>query len=165
MQKTILPILLLLLPLGLWAQKPPTQRTFEFSVRSDWFEFLNKAYPTSLLDACGGDLEQSFQKWGKMLHEMELYGQEIGFDIRGLKIWLKVFFRADGTPDYIAYSPKPGSVVFQEAELNAFFNGFMKRYKMEIAPGSAYAHYGGASFPTFIGYPAAPDGAPDNGKQ
>ncbi len=157
--------LLLFITLGLWGQKPPTQRTFEFSARSDWFEFLNKAYNTSLLDACGGDIEASFQRWGGMLQAMELYSQEIGYDIRGLKMWLKVFFRADGTPDYIAYSLKPESIVFDEAELNAFFNGFMKRYQMELSAPTAFAHYGGASFPTFIGHPVAPEAQPDTGKQ
>lgn len=161
----ILSLIFLLLPLGLLAQKPPTQRTFDFSLHPEWFEFLNKAYPMSMLEAGGSDIEVSFQKWGHMLQAMEAYGEEVGYDIRGMKMWLKVYFRADGTPDYLAYTLKPESAVYPEAELNAFFNGFMRRYKLPLINSVAYAHYGGASFPTFIGYPVGPQMQQDTGKK
>jgi len=81
---------------------------------------------------------------------MEAYAKEINFDINGVKIWVHVFWSADGTINHIAYHLKPNSKNIDDKEFSAFLSSFTNQYKFPlVTKGVNYSHYASAAFPTF----------------
>lgn len=113
------------------------------------YEALFDNYSTVLLEVCNDDMDQAFDKWLSMLEEMEAYASNIEYDIKGIKVWLNVFWEKDGTIRHIAYHLKVNSRNVERDELTAFFSSFMNHYKFPKVADTGYSHYGSASFPTF----------------
>ena len=112
-------------------------------------EGLSSEYETLLMTACNDDPEVAFSKWVDMVLAIEAYSEKTtGFDIRGTKMWIKVFWDKDGTIDYISYFLKPTSKNIPVNELNAFFKAFMSTYKLPLDATTKYHHYGAISFPS-----------------
>ena len=112
------------------------------------YEKLNLEYSVMLLTACNGDMESAYQKWISMLNEMEAYATLINYDIKGVKVWLNVFWNVDGSIKHIAYHLKQNSRNIDTAEFTAFLISFINHYKFPLVTQSKYSHYGSASFPT-----------------
>ena len=112
------------------------------------YEQLNLDYSVMLLTACKGDMDNAYQKWVSMLNEMEAYATMINYDIKGVKVWLNVFWNNDGTIKHIAYHLKQNSRNIDTAELTAFLTSFMNHYTFPLVVDKKYSHYGSASFPT-----------------
>jgi hypothetical protein len=113
------------------------------------YEALFENYSTALLEICNDDMDEAFDKWLSMLEEMESYANSIDYDIKGIKVWLNVFWEKDGTIRHIAYHLKANSRNIVRDELTAFFTSFMNHYKFPKVAKTGYSHYGSASFPTF----------------
>ncbi len=114
------------------------------------YEKLFDAHSTVLLEACNDDMDVAFDKWLSMLEEMEAYAISIDYDIKGIKVWLNVFWNKDGSIKHIAYHLKVNSRnIRNPEELTAFFSSFMNHYKFPIVTDRNFSHYGSASFPTF----------------
>lgn len=122
------------------------------------FEKLSSEYPSSLLDVYSYDMDKSYKQWMTMLHSMETYAERINYDIRGVKIWIKVYWAADGSIDYIGYCLKPNSRFMRHNEFSAFLKGFMatSHQSWSVTPTTKFSHYASASFPTFY----KPEGKP-----
>lgn len=105
--------------------------------------------PDLLLSVCDNSMEMAFEKWVNMLHDMEVYAEQQNFDIKGIKMWINVFWNSDGTIEHIAYFPKPNSKNMDYEELTAFIADFIRVYKLDLSHEKGYSHYGSASFPTF----------------
>ena len=106
--------------------------------------------PTSLLEVCGNAMDVAYAKWIYMLADMEEAAEAQGFDIKGLKIWMNVFWNADGSIDHFVYYPKPNSKNIDYSEFTAFLTKFAKTYVLDVDSDKGFAHYGSASFPTFV---------------
>ena len=102
-----------------------------------------------LLSVCEDDMQVAFEKWMSMLQEMEIYAESIEFDLKGLKLWLNVYWYENGAIRHISFFPKPRSRNMDNKEIEAFLKSFMKRYRFPIASEEKFAHYGIAHFPTF----------------
>ena len=89
------------------SSKVPT--TFLISEDDNAYGELVSNTPTSLLEVCDDAMDVAYKKWIFMLADMEDMAAEEGFEIRGLKIWINVFWNADGSIDHIVYYPKPSS--------------------------------------------------------
>jgi len=113
------------------------------------YEQLVQSSGDMLLSVCDNSMDEAFNKWNIMLLEMQTYAEELNFDIKGIKIWINVFWDADGSIRHIVYYPKPNSKSINYQELTAFFKNFKKVYKLPVEHESRYSHYGIASFPTF----------------
>lgn len=150
MRSFILALLLVGTTLSLNAQKNSIPKVFEISENDELFESLSSEFSGSLLSVCNDDMDKSIVKWMHFLRSMELYSEEVQYDIRGLKCWFKIFFNANGTIAHLSYSLKPNSININPEELSAFFAGFIKRYKLPVVSSNKFSHYAGASFPTFI---------------
>ena len=126
-------------------------RVFVLGEDEQAYNHLVESYGTSsLLNVCQNDMEKAFGKWLDMMGAMEAYAQKINFDINGVKIWVHVFWSADGTIDHIAYHLKPNSRNIDQQEFTAFLSSFIKNYKFPLTTdGVNYSHYASASFPTF----------------
>lgn len=123
-------------------------KVFLIGEYSEEFENMSMEYKSNLMKACEYDMDVAFQKWMSMLQEMEAYADQIEYDIKGVKIWMKVFWKNDGSIKHIAYYLKPRSRNTDTEELSAFFSSFMNNYRFPLISKEKYSHYGSAAFPT-----------------
>ena len=113
------------------------------------YEQLVQNSDIMLLNVCNNSMDDAFSRWNKFLFEMESYAEELNFNIKGVKIWINVFWKADGSIRHIVYYPKPNSININYKELTSFFKNFIKVYNIPIQYESEFSHYGIASFSTF----------------
>ena len=110
---------------------------------------LSMEHELLLLSVCEDDMQVAFEKWMSMLQEMEIYAKNIKYDIKGLKLWMNVYWNEDGSVRQISFFPKPRSRNVDPKEIAAFLKGFMKHYRFPLTSEVKFAHYGMATFPTF----------------
>lgn len=122
-------------------------KVFMLGEHEEKYEELVKDYETSLLTVCENDMSEAFKKWIGLNQEMETYAEQIEFGIKGLKVWLHVFWKNDGTIQHIGYYLRPDSRNVDAEDLNAFFSSFMNHYKMPLTTDMPYAHYSFVQFP------------------
>jgi len=125
---------------------PP--KVFILGEHESAYEKINLEYNVMLLAACEGNMDVAYQKWLGMLNEMEAYATMINYDIKGVKVWLNVFWNVDGSIKHIAYHLKQNSRNIDTAEFTAFLISFINHYKFPLTTNSKFSHYGSASFPT-----------------
>ncbi len=112
------------------------------------FENLQIEYEYSLLSVCNNDFEASFTQWILMLKQMEEYAVSIDYDLKGIKMWLQVFWHPDGSIHHVGYYLKPNSRNVRKEEMAAFFKGFIGHYKSSLTSTRKFSHYASANFPT-----------------
>jgi hypothetical protein len=113
------------------------------------FETLSKDHNTILLSVCGDNMDLAYERWIEMMMDVEDYADQINYDIKGVKVYMYVFWNADGSVAHLAFYPKPNSRNIPHEELTAFFKGFIKNYQIPLSSDQGFSHYGSASFPTF----------------
>lgn len=111
------------------------------------YEELLLSYSSSLLEVCNHEPMKAYENWLRLSLEMELFAQKIGFEIRGVKSWLHIFFNEDGTIGHLVYHLKPDSRFVQADELEQFFRQFIGQYNFPSAPGKKFANYSSMEFP------------------
>lgn len=111
---------------------------------------LVSSTPTLLLEVCNNAMDEAYKKWVYMMADIEDHAEKVGFEIKGLKIWINVFWNADGSIDHIVYYPKPNSKHIDYSTFTNFLNEFAKSYQMDLTASKDFVHYGSASFPTFV---------------
>lgn len=113
------------------------------------YESLVMDYQQSLLTACDCTMKEAFAKWLGMLHELDVYAKNNSVDIRGVKVWLHVFWNPDGTVDHIAYHLRPNSRDIEADAMTALLDGFTKTYSFPMTSEAGFQHYSTGSFPVF----------------
>jgi len=113
------------------------------------YDELVQEYEQSLLAACDCTMKSAFAKWLGMLHELDLYAARENVDIRGVKVWLHVFWQPDGTIDHIAYHLRPNSRSIDAEVMTSLLDGFTKDYAFPLTADEGFAHYSTGSFPVF----------------
>ena len=78
-------------------------KVFMIGEYEDLYSSLYEQYPGILLHQTENDMDQAFEKWLHMLYSMEEYADKIDYDVKGLKVWLQVFFNKSGKIDYILF--------------------------------------------------------------
>lgn len=116
----------------------------------DSYPELSQQHPEALLSIYGDNLDLAYKGWSEFLMDIEDYATELAFDIKGAKIWLNVYFNADGTIANLAFYPKPNSRNIEKEHLVAFFKSFVRQYKYPEVAEQGYQHNASASFPTFF---------------
>jgi hypothetical protein len=111
------------------------------------FEKLQSQYATSLLSICNYDPVATYEKWAQFLIDMEDYSESISYDMRGVKMWIEVFWHPNGHIKHIAYALKPQSRNVDLKELSAFMSSFMSHYKPRFQPNRKISHSSHAFFP------------------
>ncbi len=133
-----------------FGQETTTPKVFVLGEQEKSYEYLNQTYSQTLLEASDNNIQEAFNQWVNMMEAMDKYAEKIKFDLKGVRVWLHVFWAEDGTIDHIGYLLRPDSRNANPAELNAFFSTFMKKYKFPVKSEKKFNHYTGATFPTFI---------------
>ncbi len=129
------------------AQQVP--EVFLIGEHEDQYEEMIGDYQDLLLSVCNNSMDMAYDKWLEMLMQMENYADSLNYDIKGVKIWINVFWDKEGNIDHIVYYPKPNSKNMDFDKLSTFFKEFTKVYQMNIEADSGFSHYGSASFPSF----------------
>ncbi len=125
-------------------------KVFLIGEHEDQYGLLYETYHDILLSVCHDDMNLAFEMWMNMVSEMESYAHQAGFDLNGVKVWLRVFWNADGRIAHLSYFLKPTSINIAHAELVAFLSSFMSIYQMPIKTNLKYTHNGSAQFPTSL---------------
>lgn len=103
---------------------------------------------SSLLAVCEDDFNEAHGKWNSLLKEMEAHAEMINYDIKGVKMWLHVFWDNNGKINHIAFYLKPNSRNVKTEELTAFLTDFVNNYHLPAKYENNFSHYSGAAFPT-----------------
>ena len=104
-------------------------------------------YDVSLLTVCKEDMPKAFKKWISMNQEIEVYANQIEFDMNGVRLWLHMFWEKDGTIKHIGYYLRPNSRNIKLEDLTAFLTSFTNHYKFPLTAKTSYQHYSFAQFP------------------
>lgn len=116
----------------------------------DQYLLLSEQFPKPFLEVYNNDIDLAFKGWSELLMDMEDYAAELQFDMKGVKLWLNIWFNTDGTVAHLAYFPKPNSRNIPEEQLTAFFRTFVKQYHFKDKSAQGFQHSASASFPTFF---------------
>lgn len=111
------------------------------------YEKLQAQYGSSLLSICEYDPERTFISWAQFLIDMEDYSESINYDLKGVKMWIEVYWLPNGSLKHIAYALKPQSRNVETKELSAFLSSFINHYKPRFQPNKKISHSAHAFFP------------------
>lgn len=111
------------------------------------YERLTNVFPRTLLAVTSNDLDEAFKSWLELMGEIDRYSKTINFEIKGMKLWLHVFWNEDGTIAHIGFFFLPNSRNIKEDEVKAFFSSFIRQYKPVLKSDRKFSHYTSVSFP------------------
>lgn len=146
----ILPILLLLVFGSMPTQAQTGPVVIHMTSQDSLMTVFNKSYSTSLLVAADTSLSKMRQTWEDMLIQLEELSEEEQIDLRGVKLWLKVYWRTDGAIAHIAYQLQPRSLNISRAELEALLTYFVQQYRPNLRYKEPFAHQTSVGFPTYL---------------
>lgn len=150
LKHTISVFLLTFISLGsILGQADTLPKVFFLGEYEDSFQNLDQECGDILLTVCQDSMDLAYGNWLLFLGDIEEHAKEVNFDINGVKLWMKVFWNADGTMRNLAYYPKPNSRNMDFEELTAFFEDFSREYAFSLTHLKCFSHYSSASFPTF----------------
>jgi len=130
----------------------PSERAFLIGENEEYFELLVTEHEEQLLTVCSNSMDKAYEAWLGLLKDMEDFADEKDFDIKGIKLWINVFWNSDGSIRNIAYYPKPNSRYMDFMLLSSFLSEFASNYQFTTNNKSPFSHYGSASFPTFYSF-------------
>ena len=145
----ILFVFILLASVHIIALSQSTDRVFFIGENQKTYDKLIVTYNTHLLEVCDNSMDVAYEKWSGILYDIEKYVMAEHFDIRGVKLWMNVFFDGKGKIDNIVYYPKPVSKNMNYEQLSKILDKFVKTYNTSITAKVPFSHYGSASFPVF----------------
>jgi hypothetical protein len=122
-------------------------KVFQTGENEKAYEQIVKDYSNMLLTVCNNDLSTSFEIWTDFLRDLEAYAAQSGYDLKGAKLWLNVFWSKDGMIDHIVFYPKPNAKNLNYNNLIPILESFTAQYQLPIKFSSKYSHYGSANFP------------------
>ena len=125
------------------------QRVFMIGENQKTYDKIMMNYNAHLLEVCDTSMDEAYKKWSNVLYDIEKYVMNEDFDIRGVKLWVNVFFNKNGQIDYLVFYPKPVSKNMDFERLEDILVKFVANYKSGITADRSFSHYGSASFPVF----------------
>lgn len=138
----------LLLNMTVQAQQLP--KVFNITNQSELLEQLSASYPQSLFNASETNIEKMLQNWNHVLNGMEAYAESIDFDLKGVRVWLKICWAKDGQIDHIVYYLLDESINIDLLEFEAFLRSFMLNYRLPIKHKTGFAYDARLVFPLYL---------------
>lgn len=155
MKRMILACGLLLFVFNSFAQKSDSERVlyptvFQIGEFPSKFEELGENYNKALIEICDNDMREAHRQWQNLLKSIEAYSIKRNVDLKGVKIWIKVFWKEDGSIEHIAFHLKPNSKNISEEKLQKLLIDFVNSYEEKIPTSKkeSFSQYSTASFPT-----------------
>ncbi|HMQ05692.1 MAG TPA: hypothetical protein PKC30_00255 [Saprospiraceae bacterium] len=134
-----------------YAQNFRLPQVFMIGENEKEYESMVKNHPLPLIAVCDNSMERAFDQWENLMSEIENHANNAGFDLKGFKIWVNVFWDKEGVIRHIVFYPKPVSRLINYDEFTSFLRSFMTTYRMDIQAHAHYSHFGSMSFPVFRG--------------
>jgi hypothetical protein len=131
-------------------QQPSIPQVFVIGEYEDQYLDLSQTHPAVFMAVYGNDIDKAYQGWSEFLMDMEDYALDQSFDLKGVKLWLNLYFNADGTISNLAFFHKPNSRNVPDDELTVFFQKFVRQYRLPKSFDKGFQHSASASFPTFF---------------
>jgi len=136
----------------LWLQTGFSQETSIDKVlligdEDQYYENLVGSCDKMLLTVSDNSMNIAFEHWTSLLSSMETAAEDADFDLKGIKMWVNVFWNADGSIKNIFYYPKPNSKNMDFEKLTYFMEAFAADFILPIDSNTCFSHYGSASFP------------------
>lgn len=125
----------------------PLPKVINVAQNSAVLDKLSTQYQSSLFSASDTNFVTTINNWRNFLLSMEQYSETIDFDIKGIKVWLKVFWAKDGNIDHIAYILSDRSINIDLVEWEAFLRSFMRNNKLAIKHKRSFTYDGRLMFP------------------
>lgn len=129
------------------AQDVSVSKVMLIGEQDPYYESLVMECNTLLLSVTENKMEQAFDIWTNMLESIEAEAETADFDIKGVKLWINLFWNEDGSIKNIFYYPKPNSKNMDFEKLTSFLNRFADEYSLPKSYKSCFSHYGSAAFP------------------
>jgi hypothetical protein len=111
------------------------------------YEKMVQEYSTMLFNVCNNDMAKAYDVWSGLMQDFEVYAEKNNTDIKGVRLWLNVFWDKDGSIDYIVFYPKPNSKKINYENIKELLTGFARSYQLPIKYRQKFSHYGSAAFP------------------
>jgi hypothetical protein len=127
-------------------------KVFVLGDDEEWVTQLTKKHPALMITVFDNNMDNAYSKWVEVLADMEDYANRINYDIRGVKLWLNIYWNKNGVIENIGFYLKPNSRNVKPEDLMAFFTSYLKNQKIRIPYHLAYYHNGSATFPTNYAY-------------
>jgi len=129
-----------------------SERAFLIGESEEHFKLLVTEHSDQLLIVCNNSMDKAYDYWVSLLKDLEGFADDRNFDLKGTKIWINVFWNADGSIRNIVYYPKPNSKNMDFSLLSSFLSDFASSYQFTLSNDRPFSHYGSASFPTFSSF-------------
>jgi hypothetical protein len=123
---------------------------FSMGQNEEAYEKLCQEHARTLLAVSDNDMKKALNNWLEFVKSVQDYAGSIKYDIKGLKVWIHVFWNTDGSISNLGYFVMPNSRNFKPDELNAFFGSFIRQYHSNLRSDKKFSHYTSATFPTFV---------------
>lgn len=125
-------------------------KVFVLGYNESAYDQLSGEYSASLIEVNAEDEMQAQKMWTTMIVEMEAYADMLDFDIKGVKMWMHVFWNETGEIKHIGFYLKQSSRNIDTNELTSFLMDFMNNYYVPREFESKFSHYSGSgvAFPT-----------------
>ena len=133
-----------------YAQQSVLPEVFLIGEHEDRYLDLSQQHPGSFMTLYNNDINLAYKGWSEFLMDVEDYALDLDFDLKGVKIWINIYFNDDGTISNLAFFPKPNSRNVPNEQLVAFFRNFIHQYHLIEATDIGFQHSASASFPTFF---------------
>jgi hypothetical protein len=134
-----------------------TPKVFFTGEYESQYDVMVKDYSQMLFTVCAQDMNRAFDLWTDLLRDLEAHAASQNIDLKGVKLWINVFWNKDGMIDHIVFYPKPNSKNLNYETLKPVFESFIAIYQTPFKHTAKYSHYGSANFPVmskaFIGNP------------
>jgi len=123
-------ILALMMSFGAIAQSDTavSAKAFLIGENEKHFESLVSEHGEQLLNVCKNNMNKAYKLWVSLLKDLERFANDKEFDLKGTKIWINLFWNADGSIRNIVYYPKPNSKNMDFALLSDFLSDFAFSY-------------------------------------
>ena len=113
------------------------------------YESLVKNYNTLLFAVCNDNMDKAFDNWTSLLKDLEEFAAKSNVDLKGVKLWMNVFWDKGGTIKHIVFYPKPNSKNLNYDIVKSVLINFIKDYQSPLKYTTGFSHYGSAAFPIF----------------
>ncbi len=130
-----------------YSQQKSTPKVFITGEHEKAYSVMLKQYSTMLLTVCDNDIDKSYDAWTDLLINLEEFANESGYDMKGAKLWVNVFWAADGHIDHFVFYPKPNARNLNYEALKSIIERFLAQYQTPLKSAKKFSHYGSANFP------------------
>ncbi len=133
------------------SNKNGAEKVFFIGDNQEYYDKIIPKYSLPLLTACNQDVDKAFNHWTTLLNNLEQFSEKQGFDIKGVKIWVNVFWNDKGEVDHFVFYPKPNSKNIDYEKMKLIVSKFFTSQPTQIPlqQKTGFSHFGTANFPIF----------------